>query len=961
MIRRTIHLALFFILALGVSSAASAHTPSDPNFLRPDSSKQWKTLITPHFRIHHEAAHKEYAQQMGAIAERVHNKLTAWLGWRPEERTEIVVLDNADFSNGAATVLPYNQFYIYMPTPDEGELMDHNPWMEYVFTHEYVHILHLDMADGSAKALRDLLGRPVELMTVATFPQLFAPSWVTEGLAVYGESDNAAGYGRLNNAWYEAEMRMEVGRGLRSLTEVSFEGYSGSRWPYGQNYLYGAYFFKFIHERYGGNTAANYIQIYSRNIIPWRMDERSLLVFDKPADVVWDEFQQYLRQRFGPQLAKLKQENTEATKPLYDAPYVNRALAAAGNGDLYFYHNDSSSHPQVRRVRTDGTNEFLFAAQNVTDLEWHDTAGLLLSTMAVCDNIKLYADLYRWKPGMAAPERITHCGRYVHSAWRPDGKQIAAVQLEQGLSRLVLLDASGKNPQQLAALPLGATIGHIAWSPDGEFLVASVKRQYTGWNLELFNIQDRLWQPLTLNGDREVRPHFSKEGHAVYFISDHDQVWNLRRINLADKTITTLSGSLSGIYEAVEMPDGSYRLVEYTPQGLAISSLPASPHTGKSYAAFSPSPPKIEAAVNEIDYRPAPYDDIQDYSALHTLKPHSWVPFLVSTADQNSFAGVTLYGADVLGFHRWSAIPYFYPDQHTLGGYASYLYHNTLTLSADRQTLVVGNSGDPSQYQSDEIRYQALLHHSFNSTERSIYLAGGVSSDRIKAALIQDSRIYAINRDTLTGLVARYDNTEFYQRSISLTDGRRVQLTSESYDVIGNSFHRGKTHKIDWKEYIGLGASHVFYLRILLAGGDPGIRPYTLGGEIETYVAPDGSNDIGRRRFMLRGYPSGLASLTGTHFGLATAEWRIPLGLVYDGWFVPPVGLGKHSLSVFVDSGNAWNQGGNMQRKTGAGIAWNAEALLGYDMLHLGITLGVARGFDQGGGDRAYLLAGLPF
>lgn len=937
----------------------AAHTPSDPEFLRPSPEKQWKTLITPHFRINHEASHQEYAQQMGAMAEQVHQKLTAWLGWRPEEQTEIVILDNVDFSNGAATVLPYNQFYIYMATPAEGEIMDQNPWMEYVFTHEYIHILHLDMAYGSAKTIRDTFGRPIELMTVATFPQIFAPSWVIEGLAVYGESNNPSGYGRLSNAWYETQMQLEVQRGLRSLTEVSFEGYSGSRWPAGINYLYGAYFFKFINEYYGRNTAINYIRIYSGNLIPWRMDQRSMLIFGKPADAVWDEFQHYLQKNFSTPTNRLAAKNN--VDSLYNEPYINRFLTATGHGELYFYHDDGASHPQIRRIRADGSNEYLFNAENVSGLDWQDSAGLLLNKAAVCNNTELHLDLYRWKPGMPSPIRLTHCGRYARAVWRPNGQQIAAVQLSRGLSQLVLIDAEGKHLETLSQLPLGDTLGHLAWSPNGEQLVASVKRQATGWNLELFNVKERNWQQLTLNSELKTRPHFAKNGLDIYFISDHNHRWELSLLNMADQSITPLSGPSTGIYEAIEMPDASFRVTEYTAFGQAIQTLKPTRENGTPYPAMAAVIPSIDSIVTSANYRTTPYSDVSDYSALDTLKPRSWVPFWVSTADQNSFAGVTLYAADVLGFHQWSAIPYYYLDQHTLGGQASYQFHHALTLSAERQSLIVGSNSDLLQYQSDELRYQAMLHHSFNSTERSLYLAGGTSSERIKASLTHFNGIDLTYQDNLAGVMVRYDDTEFYQRSISLVDGRRIQLTSETYDAFHNSHHSGKTHQLDWKEYIGLGANHVLYLRMLLAAGNSGIRPYSLGGEIETPLVPSGSTDLGRRRFMLRGYPASLPSLSGTKMGLLTAEWRIPLGLVYDGFFVPPVGLGKHSLSLFIDHGDAWSNGEKFNPKSGAGLAWNGELLIGYDMLHLGTTLGFAHGFDQGGEDRAYLLMGLPF
>ena len=953
---------LLFLIWEGTVPAASAHTPSDPNFLAPDISKNWKTLQTPHFRIHHDAAHKAYAQQMGAVAERVHEKLSPWLGWEPQEKTEVVILDSVDYSNGGATPLPYNQFFIYMPTPVEGEIMDNNPWMELVFTHEYVHILHLDMAFAFPKMVRKIFGRSTLIPFIFfDFPQLFAPSWVTEGIAVYGESDNDAGYGRLNNAWYDAMMRMEVQRGLRSLTEESFEG-RRSRWPYGQIYLYGAYFYKFVEERYGRDKVVDYVRVYGRNVIPWRMDKRAKQIFGKPAKVVWKEYQDYLKQRFEPQLASLKQKSAVTARTVYDAPYTNNLLTAAGNGDLYFYHDDDASHPRVHRLRADGSDEALFEADEVMHLDWQDQAGLLVSKLTVCDNTNAYADLYRWKPGMwGEPERLTHCGRYPIAAWRADGGAIAAVQLDQGLSRLVLLDANGEHPQTLAELPQGDALGHLAWSPDNTTLVVSVKRLHSGWHLELFDLASKQWRALTLNGDREIRPRFSKDGSEIYFLSDHDKVWNLRRIKLGGNAVETLSNTLSGLHEAVQMPDNSYRLVEYTPQGLAISALESPAKIGKDYIARDTHAPQVQAITTAADYQPVPYEQVENYSAFSTMAPRSWAPTVVSNADTTSYVGVLVNGSDVLGFHSWVANPTYYTTLKALGGYASYDFHNTLTLSVMRQFIVRSNVDAAVRYRDDEGRYQALLGHSFNSFDSSRYIAAGLGGEKINSEIIKGAGTNLYFRDTLAGTIARYDSTEYYRQSISALDGRRVQLSWESYDIPVKNFYAGKAERLDWKEYLGLGKNHVLMLRWQRALGDPGIRPYVLGGETPPLNPLGADIELGRRNFNLRGYPSGSPSLVGTHFEIATAEWRIPLGMIYDGFFVPPLGVGQQALTLFVDRGDAWSNGEKVQLKTGAGLEWSVETLIGYDLLHLGLTLGYAHGFDKvEGGNRLYLRLGMP-
>jgi len=104
-----------------------------------------------------------------------------------------------------------------------------------------------------------------------------------------------------------------------------------------------------------------------------------------------------------------------------------------------------------------------------------------------------------------------------------------------------------------------------------------------------------------------------------------------------------------------------------------------------------------------------------------------------------------------------------------------------------------------------------------------------------------------------------------------------------------------------------------------------------------------------------------MAELRGSNMALLTAEWHIPLGLVYDGFFVPPLGLGRHSLAVFFDTGDAWYHTQSAVFKSGAGLEWRAELLAGYDMTSLDLKLGYVHGFDTGGEDRVYIRLTLPF
>jgi hypothetical protein len=369
----------------------------------------------------------------------------------------------------------------------------------------------------------------------------------------------------------------------------------------------------------------------------------------------------------------------------------------------------------------------------------------------------------------------------------------------------------------------------------------------------------------------------------------------------------------------------------------------------------------VDAITNAADYQPFPYTAVKDYSPWNTLRPHSWFPLLGINSDHTSSAGFLMSGSDALNFHSWQAAPLYYYDLRQLGGLANYSFYNTLTLSAQRQFLIQGNPDAAVRYLDDEQHYQALLHHSFNTFDSSIYIAGGVARELIDTQVFKGAGVAQQFRNTITGVIAQYDSSRFYKLSVAPVDGRRVQLLDESYDPFGGSDYSGKTVRLDWNEHVSLGSNHALHLRLLRAEGDTGIRPYNLGGVSETLSKIGGVTGLGRRNFPLRGYPAGLTALAGSNVGLFTAEWTIPLGYHYDGLFVPPVGIGRESLALFADSGDAWNQGESIDYKTGVGVEWNFEALLGYDLLHLATTLGYARGVDQGGESQLYLRVVLPF
>src|SRR5262249_24387647 len=139
--------------------------------------------------------------------------------------THVVLVDQAELSNGYATPLPRNTIALYAVSPSGSDLLRDNDWLKVVFTHEFTHIVHLERSEGWARVVRGIFGR-----APLAFPNTFLPSWQTEGLATYEESV-ITGEGRL----HAGNFRAIVDEAARARTLEPLDRVNGglTDWPGG--------------------------------------------------------------------------------------------------------------------------------------------------------------------------------------------------------------------------------------------------------------------------------------------------------------------------------------------------------------------------------------------------------------------------------------------------------------------------------------------------------------------------------------------------------------------------------------------------------------------------------------------------------------------------------------------------------------------------------------------------------
>ncbi len=916
-----------------------------------DPSLNWKTLNTDHFYIHFSDGNEIVARRLAAIAESVHDDLSQWIDWQPAMPTHVVLSDESDFSNGFATPVPHNRTVLFLTPPRAiASLEDYHDWLTVLFTHEYLHILHLDKQTGLPADLQNIFGRYFLL-----FPNVIQPRWFIEGLAVERETDLDIGVGRGQSSYFKMLMRSELERGIKPVEQVNQQVRS---WPAGVvPYLYGSYFLRFIDETYGAHALREWINGYSDNLIPARLNSTAQTAVGKTVAILWDEFEVWLRQSSGLEKTISGASDPVEGERLTEHNFDTRSIDVAADGSLYYVRQDRLLHAALMKRDRFGATHALVDLNGGAVIDATGDGEILIAQPEVCDNFSIYYDLFRYSEEDGL-RRLTHCARYVFARWHPDGTKIAAVHVAHGVSALHLLDAQGGREQVLWRGEEGETLGDFGWSPDGQRLVATIWRQRVGWNLEEFSLDSGRWVAISDSPLIEFSPRYSADGERIYFSAEYGGVYNIWSFSRLRRQLSQMTNVSGGAFQPVFADDGSLYYLGNHARGFDV------------YRLDQPVAISSRSTLPEVDPMPAPQSElwqdgsVADYSPLPSLQPRWWLPHLVVSEGANE-VGVVTGGNDAVDRHAYSAtLAVDVDNNYPLG---NFFYSYTPANWASFQIAAFSsNSVDLDDRdkvvrirREDQLNLNVLFP--FRGLSKSSSIVAGVStdytSDRETAVGV---RHLPSQRDNVAGVGLIYTDADLQPRSISRSGGRDVRLAAENSDVFDSDFS-GNVYVLDWREFIRLGRSeNVLGLRYLRGHGTDQPRPFELGGVGSQSVLGllgEGSGEplLNRREYEFRGYDDNVPGLTGRRMQLISAEWRFPIALVERGLMVPPIGLNRISGRLFAENGAGW-QGGSPDRKfSSAGFELHLDVnALYFDDFRL--RAGIAHGYDdEYGGDEFYL------
>lgn len=892
-----------------------------------DPSFRFSTVETEHFFVHFHEGLKEIADRTAVYAEEAHCVMSKDLGWSPSGKTHIVIVDDTDFANGLASVLPYNFIYIYpVPPMADTSIGQFEDWLRSLVFHEYAHIVTLDAVRGYAKGMRGVFGRAypgadalsATLFLAAAPPNIFLPTWWIEGIATWAETQYAAS-GRGKSSYYEMIFRTAVAED--NLPDVDKINGDIPYWPRGSTpYIYGLAFMRHIAIKYGGETPGALSLLHSGRF-PYFINDPPEALTGKDYESLYLEMVDDLKREQREKISLL--ESRPLSRPrmleIRGEMLMNPRFSPDGR-ILAVNRRDPHGHEEIVMLVDEEEKFAIWRLPSDQNITWSpDSDKLCFSQAELQRGYNLYQDVYCYdflSPGL---KQITKGLRLKDPDISPDGKTFALIEVETSRQGLALLGIDGQGLKSLASFK-DSRLSGPRWSPDGKSIVFSVRESAGGTAIYLYGVGDGSLEKLIESGSDNKSPTWSRDGRYIIFVSDTTGVYNLFGYSLAEGKTYRITHLLGGAFQPDVSADGK-RIVfsSYHSRGFNLAEIDYDPDTWSEdlerlitpYWHDAESPILRQCASAP----PPPAVGAYKYSAIKSLRPRFWLPTL-QVFEEDTVIGVLTGSRDVLGYHTYILNPGY--GVKTEEGYfdAVYVYdrfYPTLELRGYKRP-------------DNESGLISAVSFPLRRLESGLSLTVGAHLKEVEA-VSENSLFTSLN----------FTNALRYPYSISLEEGLRASVVFRDYSERWGGDVNNREYVVSLEEYAGLGGHHVLLIRF--KGGLSEKGAFELGG----FAVED---------FPLRGYPKRV--MAGRYAATLGFEYRLPLRYIFKGRGTRPWFYDRAHMAAFIEGGSAWHEDFDASEvKVGVGTEVRLDMVLGYK-LKVSPTVGFAQGISEGGDTRIY-------
>jgi hypothetical protein len=548
--------------------------------------------------VYYDEAHDYIVPHMTRCFEnslRFHKKL---FDYEPSEEVTIHLQDFDDYGYAGTTTIPYNYITLGLePFEYVFDTCPTNERMNWVTSHELVHVVACDQAAGSDRFFRTIFfGKvaptdedPVSIIySFFTNPRYYSPRWYHEGIAVFLETWMAGGIGRAQSGYDEMVFRTMVRDKTRfyDIVGLESEGTTIDFQTGRMSYLYGTRFVSYLAHIYGPDKVIEWFQRGSHSKRYFSSQFKN--VYGVPVDEAWRDWVRWEHEWQSANLDSIRKFPLTSYRALSERPLgsISRQYYVPEEEKLYaaVQYPGEYAHIAELDIATGKTRKLCDIATPATYYVTHlafDPEGRRLFYTTHNSRGWRHINVLDIETGKTdIVGRNVRTGDLVYN--RADGS-LWGIQHHGGKSRLVRFQEPYDRWQEIMILPYGKDIFDLDISPDGRSLTASMievtgRQRLIRMEIEKLLGWDTSYEVLWEFADNAPANFtYSPDGRYLYGTSFYTGISNVFRYDFENQTMDAVSNCETGLFRPIAAENDSLIAIHYAGDGFVPVKIPGRP------------------------------------------------------------------------------------------------------------------------------------------------------------------------------------------------------------------------------------------------------------------------------------------------------------------------------------------------------------------------------------------------
>jgi hypothetical protein len=583
----------------------------------------------------------------------------------PNNKIIINTYDVSDYGFAATSTTPQNFIRLEIEPMEPGyEVVPYNERIQWLLSHELVHVIVNDAEVGFESFCRSIFGKvpPEKTQPLSVFYGLmtnynrYSPRWHQEGIAVFFETWLSGGYGRVLGSFDEMYFRTLVNEGKTFPSQLDLETLLSHNSILLENihYMYGGRFVAYLAIVYGTEKVLDWFRTKEGDAYSG-FEGKFKKVFNKDFSKAWNDFISYetkfqeenvkiLEKAEQTKLKKINSENLGwISRPYYDSP---------SNSIVFIYHRPHElTSLQSLDLTTGVSNKFNSVATpsmiQVSSIALDEVNGLLFFTTK---NNQLFRDIHIYHLESGEEKMLFENARVGDLAVSPVTHDLWGIQHDAGFATLVHSPYPYREINRLITFDLGDEVFNLSIEDKGKKLSATLKKSSGQQSIIVFDAETALadssfqYQVISSSGSPE-NSSWSRDGRILYWNAYTNGVSNIYRYDFNDKSLKAISHCVTGLFRPIEISPDSVFAFEFSSDGFrpvifgnkSASFLPAINYYGQRVIDINPDLQNWNLSRDSTKINPVDFSMESGFNGLENLHIHSIMPVVSGFQNQVVF------------------------------------------------------------------------------------------------------------------------------------------------------------------------------------------------------------------------------------------------------------------------------------------------------------------------------------